>query len=195
MCRSDEVTALSSLNRRNSKKGEKTMNSKLLKRFIVIAVLVMVGALILPLGWSAAAHSKADDDPEAKLEGTWRVQVTLHNCQTGATLISFPSLLTFAQGHTLIEVTSSPAFLPGQRTPGLGVWSRTDGRTFSAESDAFILFPSVATPPGFKRGVQRINQTIEVNGDDFAANASNQFFDANGIQYDSGCATVVGHRF
>jgi len=171
------------------------MNSRLLKRFVAVAVLVVAGALILPLGWSAAAHSKADDEPEAKLEGTWRVQVTLHNCQTGVPLISFSSLLTFAQGHTVIEVTSSPAFLPGQRTPGLGIWSRTDGHSFSATSDAFILFPSATTPPGFRRGVQRITQTIEVNGDDFAANASNQFFDTNGVQYDSGCATVVGHRF
>jgi hypothetical protein len=171
------------------------MNSRLLKRFVAIAVLLVGSALILPLGWSAAAHSKADDELEGKLDGTWRVQVKLHNCQTGVPLISFPSLLTFARGHTLIEVTSSPAFLPGQRTPGLGVWGRTDGNTLSAVSDAFILFPSVATPPGFKRGVQRITQTIEVNGDDFAANASNQFFDANGVQYDSGCASVVGHRF
>jgi hypothetical protein len=88
-----------------------------------------------------------------------------------------------------------PAFLPGQRTPGLGVWSRTDGHTFSAVSDAFILFPSVSTPPGFKRGVQRITQTIEVNGDDLAAKASTQFFDTDGVQYDAGCATAVAHRF
>lgn len=171
------------------------MNSRLLKRFSAFAVFVLAGALILPLGWGAAAHSKDEDEREGKLQGTWRVQVTLHNCQTGDPLVSFASLLTFASGHTLIELTSSPAFLPGQRTPGLGVWSRTDGHTFSAVSDAFILFPSVANPPGFKRGVQRITQTIEVNGDDFAANASNQFFDTDGVQYDTGCATAVGHRF
>ena len=169
------------------------MNSRLLKRFSGVAVLVLAGALLLPFGRGAAAHD--EDEREGKLQGTWRVQVTLRNCQTRAPLITCPSLLTFASGHTLIEITSSPAFLPGQRTPGLGVWSRTDGHTFSAVSDAFILFPSVATPPGFKRGVQRITQTIEVNGDDFAANASNQFFDTNGVQYDTGCATVVAHRF
>jgi hypothetical protein len=168
------------------------MNSRLLKRFFVVAVLVLAGALILPLGRGTSAHS--DEGDEGRLQGTWRVTVTLHNCQTGAPLVSFPSLLTFASGHTLIEVTSSPAFLPGQRTPGLGVWSRTDEHTFRAVSDAFILFPSVATPPGFKRGVQRITQTIEVNGDDLAATASNQFFDTNGVQYDAGCATVVAHR-
>jgi hypothetical protein len=131
------------------------MNLRLLKRFFAVAVLVLAGALILPLGRGTSAHSAEGE--EGRLQGTWRVTVTLHNCQTGAPIVSFPSLLTFASGHTLIEVTSSPAFLPGQRTPGLGVWSRTDGHTFRAMSGAFILFPSLSTPPRFKRGVQRIN--------------------------------------
>jgi len=165
------------------------MNSTLLKRFSAVAVLVLAGALILPLGRGTLAHS--DEGEEGRLQGTWHMTVTLHNCVTGATVATFPSLLTFASGHTLIEVTSSPAFLPGQRTPGLGTWSRTDGHTFSATSDAFILFPSAR----FQRGVQRINQTIEVNGDNFTAEASNQFFDTNGAQYDAGCAAVVGQRF
>jgi hypothetical protein len=47
---------------------------------------------------------------------------------------------------------------------------------------------------GSKEACSRLTQTIEVNGDDFAANASNQFFDTNGVQYDTGCATVVAHR-
>ncbi len=169
------------------------MNSRLLKRFYAVVVLALAGGLILPLGRGTLAHS--DESEEARLQGTWHVTVTLHNCQTGAPLVSFPSLLTFASGHTLIEVTSSPAFLPGQRTPGLGTWSHTNGHVFSATSDAFILFASVTTPPGFRRGVQRITQTIDVNGDSFTANASNQFFDTNGVQYDTGCATVVGQRF
>jgi len=168
------------------------MNSRLLKRLSAVAVFVLAGTLLLPFGRGASAH--VEDEPEGELQGSWRVQVTLHNCQTGAPLVTFPSLLTFAHGHTIIEVTSSPAFLPGQRTPGLGIWSRTDGHTFRAVSDAFILFPSISTPPGFKRGVQRITQTIEVNGDDFAANASTQFFDSSGAQYDAGCATAVAHR-
>lgn len=169
------------------------MNSRLLKRFYAVAVSVLAGALILPLGRGAAA--RPEDEREGKLEGTWRLQVTLHNCQTGAPLITFPSLLTFTSDHTLIEVTSSPAFLPGQRNPGLGVWSRTDTDTFRAVSDGFILFNSVSNPPGFKRGVQRITQTIQVDGDNFAATASTQFFDTTGVLYDSGCATAVGQRF
>ena len=169
------------------------MNSRLLKRFSAVGVLAVASALILPFGRGTVAHSEADE--EARLQGTWHLVVTLHNCQTGANLVSFPSLLTFGSGHTLIEVTSSPAFMAGQRTPGLGVWRRTDEHTFSATSDAFILFASLTTPPGFKRGVQRINQTIVVNGDNFAATATTLFFDANGVQYDAGCATAVGQRF
>jgi hypothetical protein len=169
------------------------MSSRMAKGFYAVAVLVLASALILPLGRGALAHS--DDGEEARLQGTWHLVVTLHNCQTRAALVSFPSLLTFASGHTLTEVTSNPAFQPGQRTPGLGIWSRTDEHTFSATSDAFILFPSLTSPPGFKTGVQRINQTIEVNGDNFTATASTQFFDSTGMLYNAGCATAVGQRF
>lgn len=42
-----------------------------------------------------------------KLEGTWRVQVTLRDCQTGAELRPpAPALLTFAKGGTLTETTT-----------------------------------------------------------------------------------------
>jgi hypothetical protein len=177
------------------------MKSRILKRWGaagLAAALALAGLLVLPFGRGAAARSEDEDKGEGKLQGTWRVQVTLHpfrdgNCQTDVPLVTFNSFLTFASGHTLIEVTSSPAFKPGQRTPGLGVWSRTDEHTFSAPFEAFILFPSDA--PVFKRGVQRITQTIVVNGDDFAATARSQFFDTTGMLYDSGCSTAVGHRF
>ena len=149
--------------------------------------LAIAGALILPLGRGTLAHS-VDEGEEGRLQGTWHLTVTLHNCQTGAPLLTFPSLLTFASGQTLVEVTLQSrvhAWAADTRPRDL---SRTEGHTFSATSDAFILFPSASTPPGFRRGVQRITQTIQVNGDNFVANASTQFFDANGTQYDAGCA-------
>jgi len=169
------------------------MNSRLLKRFYAVAVLALAGVLILPFGRGAVAHS-ADAD-EGKLQGTWHITVTLHNCQTGAPLVSFPSLLTFVRGGEFVEVTSNPAFLPGQRSPGVGTWSRTEAHTFKAVSDAFLYFNSPTNPPGFQRGVQRIIQDIEVNGDQFSAKASTQFFDTNGNLLTTGCATAVGQRF
>ena len=137
------------------------MNSNLRRTSSVVVVLVLVGALLQSFGGNAAARS----DREGRLQGTWRVQLNPRNCQTGAPIPSFAVLLSLAQGGTLTEVTSAQAFLPGQRTPSLGVWSHTHGNAYKAVWDAFILFDSPTTPPGFKRGVQRLMWDFEIDGD------------------------------
>jgi len=159
-------------------------------RFVVVA-LVLAVALVQLFGGGAAARS----NHESRLQGTWRVQVHPRNCQTGAPLPPFASLLSFARGGTLTELNSSPAFLPGQRSPGLGVWSRTHGNGYKAVADAFVLFDSPVTPPGFKRGVQRLMWDIEVHGDQIAIEASSQFYDTNGNPLVATCASAVGTRF
>jgi hypothetical protein len=60
-----------------------------------------------------------------RLEGTWDVQVTLRNCQTGAEIRTFPELVTFMFGGTMLDSTSGiPQSL---KTPGHGVWSHVSG--------------------------------------------------------------------
>lgn len=133
----------------------------------------------------------AGSDRDGRLQGTWRVQVNPRNCLTGAPLPSFPVLLSFARGGTLTELNSSPAFQPGQRSPGLGVWSRSHRNTYKAVWDAFILFDS----PVFKRGVQRLMWDFEVHGDQMTFEASSQFFDINGNPLQATCASGTGTRF
>ena len=166
------------------------MNSKLRRTFSVVVVLVLVGALLPPFGGDAAARSNR----EGKLQGTWRVQLNPRNCQTGAPIPSFSLLLSFARGGTLTEVMNSPALLPGQRTPGLGVWSHTQGNAYKGVWDAFILFDS----PVFKRGVQRLMWDFEVDGDQLTIAATSQFLDPNGnpfIPPINTCASGTGTRF
>ena len=166
------------------------MNSKLLRTSSVVVVLVLVGALLQSFGGNAAARS----DREGRLQGTWRVQLNPRNCQTGAPIPSFSLLLSFAQGGTLTEVMNSPALLPGQRTPGLGVWSHTQGNAYKGVWDAFILFDS----PVFKRGVQRLMWDFEVDGDQLTIAATSQFLDPNGnpfIPPINTCASGTGTRF
>src|SRR5712692_603472 len=165
------------------------MNSKLRRTSSVVVVLVLVGALVQPFGRDAAAQS----DREGRLEGTWRVQVTPINCQTGAPLPSFSALVSYARGGTLTEVVNAAAFLPGQVTPGLGVWSHTQADAYKAVWDAFILFDSPG-PPFFKRGVQRLMRDIEVHGDQMTFNGSSQFFDTNGNVLAVACASGTGTR-
>jgi hypothetical protein len=154
-------------------------------------VLALAGAAFLTPARDVGASTTQGPESEArKLEGTWRVEVTPRNCQTGAPLgSSFTSLLSFARGGVLIETTSR--FSPAMRGPAHGVWQHTGGHTFSATAYAFLYNSS-----GAWTGTQKITQTIEIGGDpdEFNANATSEIFDTNGNLIQSGCSTAVGHR-
>ena len=167
-----------------------------MNRFHRLAIVGVCGASVLSL---AQFRPQADrGDPLAsKLEGTWRVSVTLRNCDSGTTMPPFESLLTFARGGTLTGTTSSPDFLPGQLSPDHGVWSPAGGHAFRAVEEAFILFDSPSRPNrhAFRSGTQRINQTIELkNDDEFTSSASTVYFDVSGTMVSTGCASAVGRR-
>jgi hypothetical protein len=132
------------------------------------------------------------------LTGTWRVQVTTYNCKSGVTNPPFSSFLTFDSDGSLTGTTSNAVFLPGQRSSDHGVWRRVGGNYFSAASEAFIQFstPAGSPTPPLVRGVQRIEQGIELTGrDSFRSEATLTFFDASGSVVLSGCATASAHRF
>ena len=171
------------------------MNSNLRRTcsVVVVLVLVLAGALVQPF-WGTQPPSRT---VRARLQGTWRVQINPTNCQTGAPLPSFSAVVSYARGGTLTEVINSQAFLPGQVTPGLGVWSHTQADAYKAVWEVFILFDTPPTVPGFpfKRGVQRLMRDIEVDGDQMTFNASSQFFDGNGNPLFATCASGTGTRF
>jgi hypothetical protein len=126
------------------------------------------------------------------------VQLNPRNCQTGGPgAPPFSLLLSFHRGGTLTEVMNAQAFLPGQRTTGLGVWSHTQGNVYKAVWEAFLLFDTPPNVPGFpfKRGVQRLMQDYEVDGDQLTIEASSQFFDTNGNLLAVTCASGTGTRF
>jgi hypothetical protein len=160
------------------------MNSKFSMTCALFAALILGSALLQPFGGDAAARPNGDGN----LVGTWRVQVNPTVCQTGAPNPSFSILLSFAQGGTLTEAINSPAFLPGQRSAGLGVWSHTRGRTYKAIWDGFVQFDSPA-PGTLKRGVQRLNWDIELDGDQATFESHSQFLDLNGNVLANTCAS------
>jgi hypothetical protein len=169
----------------------KTVKLRISKQFGRAATAFLAGALVLGAGITASAQSEQSRDG---LKGTWRVQVTQYDCSTGATRPPFWSLVSFARGGTLTETTSAPAFLPGQRTPGYGVWSSIDEDRYSAVSEAFILFDSPTNPPGLKTGTQKILQAIVlIDENHFSSVASVKFFNADGTTV-TGCAKAAGTR-
>ena len=175
------------------------MQARLSKWFYVLGILVFTGVLTLFVGHSAKAQANGFG-PVELLEGTWQVQVTQVNCQTGAALgPAFPSYLSFYGNGTMAENTSNPGFLVGQRGPGLGVWHRSGRDTFYAKSVAFIYSATPPPPPpaGFKIGTQTITQTITFDHsfNEFSSNAAIQFADNTGTVYLQGCAVAAGKRF
>ncbi|MBK6425904.1 MAG: hypothetical protein IPF82_06830 [Blastocatellia bacterium] len=162
------------------------MKSQRMNSVFGLALLVtisLVGAVLLvPAGDALAGKASR------KLEGTWLVQVTIQNCQTGDDLKTFPALLTFAQGGTLTETTTG--FTPAARTPGHGFWRFADG-AYSASSEAFLFGPD-----GTYIGRQTIGQAIEFGSDPdaFSSTASITIVDPGGNTVMTGCATAVASR-
>ena len=120
----------------------------------------------------------------------WDAQVTVRNCQTGAAVRSFRSLLTFAAGGTMQETTAGTA--PNLRSPGHGVWRHLGENRFS---DAFKFFRF--KPDGGYDGWQKISRQIDLsaNGNQFAATASIEIYDADDNLAQTGCATAAAVRF
>jgi len=162
------------------------MNSTFRKALCLVVALVVVVVVVQPFWGNASAHSNGKNS----LVGTWRVKVTPKNCQTGAPGPGFDVLLSFKRSGTVTEMNSSPAFLAGQRAPGLGAWSHIHGNSYKAVVDAFILVDS----PIFKRGVQRLAWDLNVDGDDATIEATSQFLDSNGNLVAATCASATATR-
>jgi hypothetical protein len=151
--------------------------------------LVLAGMLVLGSLFTARAQSQNAESPNG-LEGTWRVQVTVRDCQTGQALRTFPALFTFAKGGTLTDTTAGQP--PALSTTGLGVWRHTEGHTYSAVSEAFVF-----SPAGAWTQTHRLTRVIEVSNDahEFTDTVALQIFDTNGNLMVTGCATSVATRF
>jgi hypothetical protein len=168
------------------------MKSRIVKMFIVMSLALTLntaGGVSIGSSGVMAATSAAAESKSRRLEGTWQVQVTLQNCQTGATLRTAPAFLTFAQGGTLVETTT--VFNSSQRGPGHGFWEHTGGKTFKAVSKAFFF-----NTDGTWAGTQTLTQQIEF-GDDpdvFNSTATTEIVAPNGSVILSGCAFAVAHR-
>ena len=167
------------------------MSSGKSKHFVTsrwTAAVVLVGMLILGFGTTARAHSE-DDRSGNGLEGTWRAQLTILDCQTNVVLRSFPARFAFAKGGTLTLTTAGQP--PSLYTAGLGVWRHTVGHSYSAVSEAFIF-----NTAGAWTQTQRLTRLIHVGigGDTFTDVVALEVLDTNGNVIVTGCGTTVANR-
>jgi hypothetical protein len=162
------------------------MQGKSVSRISTMAMLVCG---LLASGASARAQS---DNAESRnsLEGAWRLQVTVRDCQTAEALRTFPALFTFAKGGTLTVTTAGQP--PSLTTPGLGVWRHTVGHSYRAVSEAFVF-----SAAGAWTQTHRLTRDIKLNddGDQFTDVVALQIFDTSGNLIVPGCASSVASRF
>jgi hypothetical protein len=153
------------------------------------AILVLVGMLFLGSGIPALAQSDGDNSQRG-LEGAWRLQVTVRDCNTGQPLRpTFPAVFTFAEGGTATVITAGQ--LPSLATPGLGVWRHTQDHNYSAVTDVFVF-----SAAGVWIQTHRLTRAIQVSvdGDSFIDQVALQILDTAGNPIATGCATSVANR-
>jgi hypothetical protein len=168
------------------------MSSMKSKRFAALrgtTALVLAGVLVLGFGLTAMAQSENAGSPKG-LEGTWRAQVTVLDCQNpNVVLRTFPARFAYAKGGTLTVTTAGQ--LPSLNTPGLGVWNHMYGRTYSAVTEAFIF-----SSAGAWTSTQRLTRVIEVgrDGNGYTDVIGLEILDTNGNVIVTGCGTTVASR-
>jgi hypothetical protein len=65
----------------------------------MVAIPIMIVCGLLVAASSRGPTARADNaGSDNSLEGTWRVQVTVRDCQTDEALRTFPALFIFAKG-------------------------------------------------------------------------------------------------
>lgn len=162
-----------------------------------LSTVMIIIVVTLFLGGNIQAQASAKpSDSKTELVGTWRMKISLYDCNTGKARPPFDSMVSFAEGGVLTDTTANPAIQPAQRSPGHGIWTNEGKHTYRFISDAYILFASAPNPPapGLQKGIQRITQTVKVNGDQLTTDGPVEFFDVAGNLLVKGCGKSVGER-
>ena len=163
-------------------------NSKRFAASRATAGLVLAGMLFSGFVLNANAQSDGSESPFG-VEGTWRAQLTVRDCQTGVALRTFPAMFSFAKGGTLTDTSAGQ--LPSLSTSGLGVWHHVNGRTYSAVSETFFF-----SPAGAWTTTHRLTRLIQVSGDgnSYTDTVALEIFNTNGNVIVTGCGTTVASR-
>ena len=159
------------------------MKTKLVKS--IMAPLVVAFAL-LPM---VAAPATRPSMEGGRLQGTWEMQITLTDC-AGHVIRSFPSLIEFVAGGTVVE--SNAGTPQALKTPGEGVWSHTTDHTYAFRFKFFTFnAQNVFTGWTIIAGETTVDETGNAN----TGSATVKVYDPNGVLLVSLCAETAGTRF
>jgi hypothetical protein len=155
-----------------------------LAKSIMTSLLFGCGLLTL-----VAAKAAEQGTQGGRIQGVWDTQITLNDC-AGHVIRSFQGMLTFHQGGTMMDGTTTPSAL---RTPAEGVWRHATDNTYAFRMKSFTFnAQNVFTGWSIISGGLTVDQT----GDTFTGSgATVQVYDPNGVLVATFCADSVGTRF
>ncbi len=154
------------------------MNASTPIRRHVRAVHALGAALLLSMG---CAHA-------ARIEGVWKANVTIFDCNTKQVLRTFQGLQVFHAGGTLTDTNSTD---PASRGPGMGVWRKVARGQFATQ------FTSMSFSGGVYTGYAVANRQVTLGPDGNTATGSthSEIYDANGNLITTTCGEDDSVRF
>jgi hypothetical protein len=158
------------------------MKTKLVKT--IMAPLLGACALVTLVAATAAGEGTQG----GRIQGVWETQITLNDC-AGHLIRSFQGMLTFHQGGTMMDGTTTPSAL---RTPAEGVWRHATDNTFAFRMKSFT-FDAQNVFTGWTIIAGKL--TVDHTGDVFTGPATVQVYDPNGVLVATLCAESSGTRF
>jgi hypothetical protein len=160
------------------------MKIKLVKT--IMAPLVVACALVNVV---AAETASMEATRGGRLEGTWEMQITLNDC-AGHVIRSFPSLIEFVAGGTVVE--SNAGTPQALKTPGEGVWRHITDHNYAFRFK-FFTFNAQNVFTGWT--IIAGETTVDMTGDANTGSATVKVYDPNGVLLVSLCAETAGTRF
>jgi hypothetical protein len=149
---------------------------------VTLGVALVFGCVRLP------AQNGGENALARRIEGTWLVQATLRQCDTGAEIpnSTLPALHTFLSGGAMISNVAS-----GGLGTGHGVWTHAGGDHFKNTVRVFAYGPG-----GALMGIATINRDIVLSPDSRSLTSDDvaEFRDPAGNLIGSRCAAVTGTR-
>jgi len=159
------------------------MKTKFVKSIMTSLLLIFALATLL-----AAAMSPNEGTQGGRIQEVWETQITLNDC-AGHVIRSFRGMLTFHQGGTMMDGTTTPSAL---RTPAEGVWRHATDNTYAFRMKSFT-FDAQNVFTGWTIIAGEL--TVDHTGDVFTGPATVQVYDPNGNLGPTLCAESSGARF
>jgi hypothetical protein len=150
--------------------------------------VVTLGIALIVAGRRLPAQTGGENALGRRIEGTWLLQATLRQCDTGAEIpnSTFPALHTFLSGDAMISNPASDGLSTGH-----GVWTHAGGDNFKNTIRLFAFAPG-----GTLAGIARVDRDIVLSpdGESLTSNDDSEFRDLAGNLIGRRCAAVTGTR-